>query len=197
MMPLFDDPVPWRPRDFRRVRGKKHTVACVLTVHVLAELPDMKGYVAAAQFVRSLSRDELQAVGVWVNPRTGLHEPVSESTIRRLVQSIDPLVLEEVVARYSRPGFPAPGRLPPPARAFAAPTAMNRTKTRPWPSSTMPPAHPFSCSTSTMTAASTGDPGDLRCRGPAYALTQHAAGTSGSGLSTTLTPGREDSVCVG
>ena len=29
--------------DFRRAQGKKHTVACVLTVHLLAELANMKG----------------------------------------------------------------------------------------------------------------------------------------------------------
>ena len=57
--------------DFRRAQGKKHTVACVLTVHLLAELANMKGCLAAAQFARSLSQQELEAIGAWHNPRDG------------------------------------------------------------------------------------------------------------------------------
>ena len=99
--------------DFRRAQGKKHTVACVLTVHLLAELANMKGCLAAAQFARSLSQEELEAVGAWHNPRTGLREPVSKSTIHRVVQSVDPEALEDVLGRWSRPRLPI-------ARALAA-----------------------------------------------------------------------------
>ncbi len=93
-------------QDFRRGQGRKHTAACVLTVHVLAELANMKGCLAAAQFARSLSPAQLEAIGAWKNPRTGVRDPVSKSTIHRVVQSIDPAALEDVVARYSRPRFP-------------------------------------------------------------------------------------------
>ena len=99
--------------DFRRAQGKKHTVACVLTVHILAELANMKGCLAAAQFARALSQEELKAVGAWLNPRTGLREPVSKSTLHRVVQSVDPEALEDVVGRWSRPRLPL-------ARALAA-----------------------------------------------------------------------------
>ncbi len=99
--------------DFRRAQGRKHAVACVLAVHVLAELANMKGCLAAAQFARSLSQEELAAVGAWRNPKTGLREPVSKSTIHRVVQSVDPEALEDVVGRWSRPRLPL-------ARALAA-----------------------------------------------------------------------------
>ena len=99
--------------DFRRAQGKKHTVACVLTVHLLAELANMKGCLGAAQFARSLSQEELEAVGAWLNPKTGLREPVSKSTLHRVVQSVDPEALEDVVGRWSRPRLPL-------ARALAA-----------------------------------------------------------------------------
>ncbi len=55
--------------DFRRAQGRKHTAASVLTVHVLAEFANMKGCVAAAQFARSLSQEELEAIGAWLNPK--------------------------------------------------------------------------------------------------------------------------------
>ncbi len=91
--------------DFRRAQGRKHTAASVLTVHVLAEFANMKGCVAAAQFARSLSQEELEAIGAWLNPKTGLREPVSKSTIHRVIQSIDPEALEDVLThtRWSRP----------------------------------------------------------------------------------------------
>ena len=89
--------------DFRRAQGRKHTVACVLAVHILAELANMKGCLAAAQFARSLSQEELAAVGAWRNPKTGLREPVSKSTLHRVVQSVDTEALEDVVNRWSRP----------------------------------------------------------------------------------------------
>ncbi len=99
--------------DFRRAQGRKRTAACVPAMHVLAELANMKGCLAAAQFARSPSRAELEAVGAWTNPKTGLREPVSKSTIHRVVQSVDPEALEDVVARWSRPRLPL-------ARALAA-----------------------------------------------------------------------------
>ena len=99
--------------DFRRAQGKKHTVACVLTVHLLAERANMKGCLAAAQYAQSLSQTELEAVGAWQNPRTGRFEPVSKSTLHRVIQSLDPEALEDVVSRYARPRLPL-------ARALAA-----------------------------------------------------------------------------
>ena len=99
--------------DFRRAQGRKRTVASVLTVHVLAELANMKGCLAAAQFTGALSQEELAAVGAWRNPRTGLREPVSRSTVHRVLQSAGPEALEDVVGRWSRPRLPL-------ARALAA-----------------------------------------------------------------------------
>ncbi len=49
--------------DFRRAQGRKHTVACVLAMHVLAELANMKGCLAAAQFARSLAADDKRIRG--------------------------------------------------------------------------------------------------------------------------------------
>ena len=128
--------------DFRRAQGKRHSVACVLTVHVLAELASLKGCLAAAQFARALSRDGLEAVGAWLNPKTGLREPVPESTIHRVIQSVDPEALEDVTGRWSRPRI-QPGRaLAADAGASAAPTATEKAITRPWPLPGTTPGRP-------------------------------------------------------
>jgi len=99
--------------DFRRPQGRKHTTECVLAVHVLAEIHGMKGRIGAAQFARSMSREQLAAIGAWRNPKTGLREPVSKSTLHRVVQSVDQVELEAVVRRHSKPRIPL-------ARALAA-----------------------------------------------------------------------------
>ncbi len=99
--------------DFRRRQGRRHTAACVLSVHILAELANMKGCLAAAQFAKALSQKELAAVGAWRNRRTGLCEPPSKSTIHRVVQMIDPEALEDAVGRHCGPRLPL-------ARALAA-----------------------------------------------------------------------------
>ncbi len=92
--------------DCRRPQGRKHTVASVLAVHVLATLANMRGCLAAAQFARALSQEELAAVGAWRNPKTGLREPVAKSTLHRVVQSVDPEALEDVLRRYSGARLP-------------------------------------------------------------------------------------------
>lgn len=92
--------------DHRRGQGRKHTVACVLTVHVLATLANMRGCLAAEQFARSLSQNDLEAIGAWRNPKTGLREPVAKSTLHRVVQSVDPEALEDVLKRFSGARLP-------------------------------------------------------------------------------------------
>ena len=92
--------------DYRRAQGRKHTVACVLTIHLLATMANMKGCLAAAQFAKALSQDELEAVGAWKNPKTGLYEPVAKSTLHRVVQSVDPEALEAVLHRYAQTRIP-------------------------------------------------------------------------------------------
>ena len=92
--------------DYRRAQGKKHSIACVLTVHILATLANMKGCIAAAQFAGSLTQEELKTIGAWQNPKTGDYVPVAKSTIHRVVQSIDPEALEDVLARYSSARLP-------------------------------------------------------------------------------------------
>ena len=75
--------------DFRRAQGRKHTVASVLAVYILARLANCRGPVAAAEYARQLSQSELKAVGAWKSPRTGRYVPVSKSTLHRVIGSVD------------------------------------------------------------------------------------------------------------
>ena len=81
-------------QDARRAQGRKHDLASVFAVYILAFIAGYRGSVASAQFASSLSQDELAAVGSWRNPKTGLCEPVSKSTLHRVLQNTEPSELE-------------------------------------------------------------------------------------------------------
>ena len=87
--------------DFRRAQGRKHSLACAYSTLILARLSGYYGPLAAAQFSASLSQAELAAIGGWRNPKTGRYEPISKSTLHRVMQHTDPEQLEEVLSRFS------------------------------------------------------------------------------------------------
>ena len=90
-------------RDFRRAQGRKHSVATVLAVYILARLANLRGPVAAAEYAQKLSQPELEAIGAWKNPRTGRYVPVSKSTLHRVISAVDPEEIEAVLRRFSMP----------------------------------------------------------------------------------------------
>ena len=92
-----------RVQDFRRAQGRKHPVASVLAVYVLAWLANLRGPVAAAEYASKLTQRELQAIGAWKNPKTGRRVPVSKSTLHRVIASVDPAEIEAVLQRFSMP----------------------------------------------------------------------------------------------
>lgn len=90
-------------QDFRRAQGRKHTVASVLAVYILARLANLRGPVAAAEYAQQLSQSELKAIGAWKSPRTGRYVPVSKSTLHRVIGSVDPEQIEAVLQRFAMP----------------------------------------------------------------------------------------------
>ena len=89
--------------DHRRAQGRKHSIATVLAVHILATLSNMRGPVAAAEYARSLDQEELQSIGAWYNRTTGCYEPPSKATINRVVMHADAEQVEATLQRYARP----------------------------------------------------------------------------------------------
>ena len=69
--------------DHRRAQGRKHSVATVLAVYLLAALANMRGPVATADYARALSQEELKLLGGWRNRATGRYEPPTKSVIHR------------------------------------------------------------------------------------------------------------------
>ena len=81
-------------RDFRRAQGRKHTVASVLAVYILARLANCCGPVAAAEYAQQLSQAELRAIGAWKSPRRPLR-----AGMHRVIGSVDPEQVEAVLRR--------------------------------------------------------------------------------------------------
>ena len=109
-------------QDFRRAQGRKHSVASVLAVYILARLANLRGPVAAAEYAQQLSQSELKAIGAWKSPRTGRYVPVSKSTLHRVIGSVDPEQIE-ALRRFAMPRWHSDRRSRSMASAFAAPTA--------------------------------------------------------------------------
>ena len=104
--------------DYRRGQGRKHSIATVLTVYLLAALGNFRGPVAAAEYAQRLTQKDLKDIGAWRNRRSGRYHPPPKSTIHRVLMHADTEHLEAILQRYSE------SRLPPPAprqrRAIAA-----------------------------------------------------------------------------
>ena len=92
-------------QDWRRGRGRRHTVACTLTVTVPATLANMRDCSAAGRFGKALWRGELAAIGAWRNKKTGLSGPPAKSTIHRALAAVDPEALQDVLRRWSGTGI--------------------------------------------------------------------------------------------
>ena len=95
--------------DHRRGQGRKHSLATVLAVYLLAMLSNMRGPVAAAEYAQALAQKELKRLGAWRNRRTGRYEPPTKSTIHRVVMATDAEALEDMQRRYATARVPAPG----------------------------------------------------------------------------------------
>ena len=104
--------------DYRRGQGRKHSIATVLTVYLLAALVNFRGPVAAAEYAQSLTQKTLKEIGAWRNRRTGRYHPPPKSTIHRVLMHADTEHLEAILLRYSQSRLPAPA--PRQRRALAA-----------------------------------------------------------------------------
>ena len=97
-----------RVPDHRRGQGRKHSLATVLAVYLLAMLSNMRGPVAAAEYAQSLDQEELKLLEAWYNRTTGRYEPPTKSTIHRVVMATDAEALEEMQQRYATARVAAP-----------------------------------------------------------------------------------------
>lgn len=88
--------------DVRRSKGRRHRLASVLTICVLATLCGARGTRAIADFASHLTQTQLRLVRAYRNPRTGRYEPPSEPTIRRMLKRVPAGELDAAVMAWMR-----------------------------------------------------------------------------------------------
>ena len=83
--------------EFRKRRGRRHPLASVLLIVLVARLAGRDTVTKMARWARCLSQPQLRRLGARRNPRTGRFEAPSLNTIRRVLAEIDIAQLERDV----------------------------------------------------------------------------------------------------
>ena len=99
--------------DSRSGHGKRHPLAVVLALLVLAKLAGRHGGRATEAYSKTLKQHELQALGCRWDERGREYVTPSDTTFQRVMERTDPASLERVIQRWTAP-------LVPPPRALAA-----------------------------------------------------------------------------
>ena len=69
--------------DHRKPKGRRHDLAAILVVVVVARLCGANSVYAAAQFAATMPQEALRRCGIRYNTRLGRHVPPSHKTIKR------------------------------------------------------------------------------------------------------------------
>ena len=75
--------------DHRKPKGRRHDLAAILVVVVVARLCGANSVLAAAQFAQTMPQEALRRCGIRYNTRLGRHVPPSHKTIKRTIRAID------------------------------------------------------------------------------------------------------------
>jgi predicted transposase YbfD/YdcC len=78
-----------RVTDHRKPKGRRHVLAAILVVVVVARLCGANSVYAAAQFAQTMPQEALRRCGIRYSTRLGRHMPPSHKTIKRTIRAID------------------------------------------------------------------------------------------------------------
>ena len=96
--------------DHRKPKGRRHDLAAILVVVVVARLCGANSVYAAAQFAQSMPQEALRRCGIRYSTRLGRHVPPSHKTIKRTIRKIDAAAADEQMCAWLR-AEAAAGRL--------------------------------------------------------------------------------------
>jgi hypothetical protein len=90
-------------RDPRRYRGWRHRkVASIVAIAIAAMIAGNNSYLDIADFAQSLDHNQLRSLRASRDRKTGKYLKPSESTIRRMIQALDPKELDRTVTAWLR-----------------------------------------------------------------------------------------------
>jgi len=90
-------------QDSRSGHGKRHPLAVVLALLVLAKLAGKHGGRAAETYSKTLKQHELRALGCRWDERGRVFVTPSDTTFQRVMERTDPASLERVIQRWTEP----------------------------------------------------------------------------------------------
>ena len=96
--------------DHRKPKGRRHDLAAILVVVVVARLCGANSVYAAAQFAQSMPQEALRRCGIRYSTRLGRHVPPSHKTIKRTIRAIDAAAADQQMCAWLR-AEAAAGRL--------------------------------------------------------------------------------------
>ena len=86
--------------DPRMKRGIRHRMLSMLTVAVCAVLSGAKSYIAIGEWAKRSTQDMRKRMECRFDKNTGLFVAPSEPTLRRTMQAVDPVALDNAVSRW-------------------------------------------------------------------------------------------------
>ena len=89
-----------RVPDPRDRRGVRHTLTSLLLTAIAAVLAGARSLTAVGEWVADAQPQVLAALGVRRDPLTGRFEPPDESTIRRVLETVDAAALDAAVGSW-------------------------------------------------------------------------------------------------
>jgi len=90
-------------RDPRRYHGWRHRkVASIVAIATAAMIAGNNSYLDIAEFAQSLDRNQLRSLRASRDRKTGQYLKPSESTIRRVIQALEPKELDRTVTAWLR-----------------------------------------------------------------------------------------------
>ena len=88
--------------DFRCARGKRYSLACIVTIAVAARLAGYRGVVAFGQYAELLDQEQLEAVGAFWSPSRQRYTPPAATTFHYILAALPPDALDQAIRDWSR-----------------------------------------------------------------------------------------------
>ncbi len=86
--------------EYRKPRGTRHSMACILSIAICAILAGAKSFIAIGQWSQNTSQATRKRLRCWKNPNTKRFEAPSEPTIRRVLGAVDAAAVDNALGSW-------------------------------------------------------------------------------------------------
>lgn len=88
--------------DIRKAQGKRHSILSVLSLAICALLSGCNSFTSIGEFAKRSSQNLLKRLGCYFHKDQQRYLAPSEATIRRILQSLEPSILEPILNDWLR-----------------------------------------------------------------------------------------------